>query len=347
MKNRHLRYLTGLLVLLTLLFSGKVASAHFDSAYWHEGEVSYDASNWMNSLDDSKRLSQLSIPGTHDSMAYTPTVLQNIVKTQTLSLENQLQAGIRYFDIRVKYNGNSFAIHHGLIYLGFSLDDVLDQFQTFLANHPRETLIVRINQEQSSASDDQMEDLFQLYLNKYPDLFWDSSNQLQYNPLLKDVRGKVVLLSSVMSITKGLSYRNVLSQDNYHLNTNWDLYQKWMAVKNHLIAANSGNENMIYLNHLSGSGGSFPYFVAGGRSSSGTYADRLLTGLTEPAFKNRYPEFPRVGKWRRFSSIAFEGTNAMTANFLEANPDYRRVGIVVADFPGERLIQNIIDVNFR
>ena len=44
------------------------------------------------------------------------------------------------------------------------------------------------------------------------------------------------------------------------------------------------------------------------------------------------------------SSIAFEGMNTMYANLLEKGT-VSHTGIVVADFPGERLISNIIEMN--
>ena len=53
------------------------------------------------------------------------------------------------------------------------------------------------------------------------------------------------------------------------------------------------------------------------------------------------------------STIAFEGTNILTRNKIQQyTSEMRRglknrtVGIIIADFPGESLIQTIIDNNY-
>lgn len=87
--------------------------------------------------------------------------------------------------------------------------------------------------------------------------------------------------------TEFVSQTNFEIQDEYHLSTNWDLYDKWTKVKDHLTNANNSDPSnrKTFINFLSGSGGSFPYFVASGQSSPGTNAPRLLTGRTTPGWK--------------------------------------------------------------
>ena len=72
----------------------------------------------------------------------------NIVTiTQALSIIEQLEAGIRFLDIRCRHIDNKFAIHHGKIFLGFFFGDVLNWVQTFLANYQTETVFMRIKPE--------------------------------------------------------------------------------------------------------------------------------------------------------------------------------------------------------
>lgn len=132
----------------------------------------------------------------------------------------------------------------------------------------------------------------------------------------------------------------------YDLDTNWDLYGKWVDVKEQYQDANSSTEGSrnFYINFLSGSGGSFPYFVASGRSSPGTGASRLLTGLTTLTSPNKYPDFPRIDCFAGICSIAFEGTNILSYEYLES-ADINFAGIVYADFPGHGLIDRIIALN--
>lgn len=325
-------------------------SAHYDTAYWNETSSSGSHSNWMSRMKDSTRVSQMSIPGTHDTMAHKADLLgRDIARTQSMSLSQQLESGIRFIDIRAKYKNTYFQIHHGDANTGYNLDDVLTTTKTFLQNHPTETVFMRFQQENSSANDTQMANLFRQYHNKYKQIFWNPyESENSSNPQMKELRGKIVLISDVLSITDGLNYRLINKQDAYDIPNNWELYTKWLHIKNQLnIAKNTGEYNQtIYMNYLSGSGGVFPYFVASGHASPGTSSNRLATGLTEPGFHAYYPDFPRVDWFGVFATIAFEGTNTLTANWIGGQkPNY--VGFIVADFPGERLIKQVIDCNFR
>lgn len=320
------------------------ASAHYDTAYYHEEQQASDNADWMSGLRDNARLSELSIPGTHDSMSHRSDLsFVDNTRTQTMNLQQQLESGIRYLDIRVKYTDTGFPLHHGIVYLGYDFEDVLKTVQSFLRQHPGETIIMRFKQENSSASDAQMKAVFDTYYSRYKSVFWSPTGEK--DPALESMRGRLVLLSDVMSLNVyGLNYRDVDTQDYYDLGTNWDLYSKWEKVKEHAKESDVMNSG-VTLNHLSaGSAGVMPYFVASGHSSPQTGAPRLLTGLTEPAFASYYPDFPRVGQAGDLSSIAFEGINTLFANLVE-NKGVSKTGIVAADFPGRRLIDGIIRCN--
>lgn len=350
---KHLKNsLLSVLVLSLFFVSLPKVSAHFDKAYWNETKTTTPYTThyaeWMSTLADDLHLTEISLPGTHDTMAHKASLpFRNIVRTQSMDLEQQLLSGIRYLDIRVAHRGKHFQLHHGSIDLGYRLENVLDTIEKFLKDHPTETVLMRFKQEHTRASNEEMLSLFYTYHDKYKHLFWDPfESQNSYDPLLKEVRGKIVLLSDVRSIYQGIAYTNAKIQDKYHLNTNWDLYKKWEYVKETLEHANQINGHRFVINYLSGSGGSFPYFVASGHVTASTYGSRLSTGLTEPLFRHRYPDFPRVARLGVFATIAFEGTNTLTADYLRKN-QLRRAGIVVADFPGERLIDEIIQCNYR
>jgi 1-phosphatidylinositol phosphodiesterase len=70
--------------------------------------------NWMSYLKDSTKFSQLSIPGTHDTMtAGYGGIVRPYVETQSRGLMTQLNAGVRFIDIRARVvEGKSFSIHH-------------------------------------------------------------------------------------------------------------------------------------------------------------------------------------------------------------------------------------------
>lgn len=83
------------------------------------------AADWMSALSDSLSLASLSIPGTHESCArFEP--LAGSARCQTLSLSEQLEAGVRYLDIRCRRVDNSFSIYHGMVSQNMTFEDVLD-----------------------------------------------------------------------------------------------------------------------------------------------------------------------------------------------------------------------------
>lgn len=322
--------------------------AHYDTAYWHNTNYEISRPRWMSTIPDNRRLSQISMPGTNDSMAHKATLLfVDHTRTQSLALNNQYAAGIRYVDIGLKYASDHFDLYSGVAYLGYDFDDVLKTTQSFLKNNPSETIVMRLKQTYTSAGDSDMGKVFEKYYKRYNSLFWkpSTSGDLQ-NPTMKEMRGKIVLMSDISSIAYyGLHYKNANVQDKNNVSNNWALYNKWLNVKSQLASTNNSNGSQIYINYLSGSSSAtMPYFVASGHSNPATGAPRLSTGLTTPGFHSYYPDFPRVNRLGVFSTIAFEGTNTLAANYMEANK-MNHTGIIVADFPGDRLIKDVISTN--
>jgi 1-phosphatidylinositol phosphodiesterase len=107
-----------------------------------------DMADWMARVSDDALLSRLLIPGTHESCA----VQGNPVSIcQTLSIADQLKAGIRFLDIRCRHYNDNLEIHHSSDYQGIRFSDVRDACVTFLASHPSETIIMLVNEEYKAA----------------------------------------------------------------------------------------------------------------------------------------------------------------------------------------------------
>ncbi|MCD3195793.1 phosphatidylinositol-specific phospholipase C [Clostridium botulinum C] len=319
--------------------------------YSHDDDICQDQSQWMANLNDNKLLSSISIPGTHDTMSigWGGDIAQNQSKT----LRNQLISGIRFLDIRLAAYPNYSDLlycYHGFIYLHSTFREVLDIVTSFLKEHPSETILIRIKQEYTNETNKVFASLLKKILedSKYLDYVFKGKGI--YNPKLKELRGKFIILQNFDGIIEYLLYtENFNIQDDYYISTNWGLYNKWLKIKLQLFTANNFylmGTNTKFINYLSGSGGVFPYFVASGHVNPGTYAPRLSTGLTEPAFHDYYPDFPRVNWCGVFATIAFEGTNNLAITYInKIKPLY--VGIVVSDFPGQGLINTVISVNFN
>lgn len=334
------------------IFYSEKAVAHATGGYSHDATADYKNPNWMASIPDGSKLSTLSLPGTHDTMSFYGG---DLVQTQSMSLYTQLESGIRVLDIRCRHINNDFLIHHGIVYQQANFDDVLRTVTTFLQNHPTETVLMRISGASTEENSNRtFEETFLAYRSKYESYFWKPNNSPEperLNPTLGTVRGKIVVLYNFPAISHGTSnavgiyYKehHIKIQDNSELGTNWGLYDKWIAIKNHINAASAGNPEHFYINYLSGSTGVFPYFVASGHSSPGTDHPNLLTGAISNAENKQWPDFPRVSCIGTICSIAFEGTNVLTYQRLQNK--HLRVGIIMADFPGPGLIDSIIKLN--
>ena len=344
-----------LVLAVSVLFVAPIVWAHGSAGYLNSTTLpSTKFPDWMSELPDDIPLHELSIPGTHDTMAY-PAKLTYIPKTQTLSIATQLIAGIRVLDIRCRHISNGCAIHHGQVYLDASLDTVLTAITDFLKAHPRETVLMMLNGNEHTAANNtrSWEDTFKAYKDKpkYKNYFWQRtgySGQLP-KPTLGDVRGKIVLIQNFGGTLYGLNPSGMDSQNYWDLDDNWSLYGKWTKVKAHLSKANSGWGEKYFKNGLSGNGGAggaWPYFVASGHTSPGTYEPRLSTGSTTTfgLNANLYPDFPRTTCLGTWCTISFEGTNVLTYEWIQKNnPSF--TGIVIADFPGPGLIREIIYLN--
>lgn len=109
-------------------------------------ESSISGATWMSHIKNKTLLSALTIPGTHDSAAFTYSWAP-FVATQTLDIQKQLDAGIRFFDLRCGIRDDILEMVHGTAVLGLRLDAVLDTMYSWLASHPTEAIIAQIKRD--------------------------------------------------------------------------------------------------------------------------------------------------------------------------------------------------------
>ena len=108
----------------------------------------YQAMQWMsNSIPDNTKLSELSIPGTHDSGTWTISKLYESAKCQSRTLTEQIAMGVRFFDIRCKEKDSYLNVYHGSVSTGIKFKDVLGDLKNFLHDCPRECIIMSLKNE--------------------------------------------------------------------------------------------------------------------------------------------------------------------------------------------------------
>ncbi|BCU75648.1 phosphatidylinositol-specific phospholipase C [Luteolibacter sp. LG18] len=216
--------------------------------------------DWMKAVPDDTRLSALSIPGTHDSGA-TVEPVPGTAKCQDLSIADQLNAGVRFLDIRCRHLRDAFVIHHGAIYQNLNFEGVLESVQGFLKDHPSECVILSIKEEFTPSGNSRtFEQTFDAYVAKNP-APWFLQATL---PTVGQTRGKMILLRRFSATTQPKGIAATGWTDNATFNTGLlriqDRYQcpdadaKWPHVESLLRESTSGNPDTLYLNFSSATG---------------------------------------------------------------------------------------------
>ena len=187
--------------------------------------------NWMSGISGAFFLHEINIPGAHDACMWnvftTGTIAKTqkkYAKTQSMSIEDQLKAGVRFFDIRLTNKGpyledGPFAVHGpNKGWLGdyrffnnagkgsLSFETLLTWYSKFLREHPTETIILDLQYESESGDGAKTLALAREKLDKYyteknpstgkPYVYTENGNKaVSTIPQLSDCRGQMVVMS--------------------------------------------------------------------------------------------------------------------------------------------------------
>ena len=155
--------------------------------------------SWMKVLKDETPLSALSVPGTHNSPTHYNALPS--VRCQAVSPKEQLENGVRFFDIRVQPSSPNDPNNDGLILVhsvfpisltgSKNFRDLANTVLKFLDEHPSETVIISMKREGTGNATDQQ--LGQVLRRHYA----GDVNQWYTNPkmpTLGEARKKIVLI---------------------------------------------------------------------------------------------------------------------------------------------------------
>ncbi|MBP5256713.1 MAG: phosphatidylinositol-specific phospholipase C domain-containing protein [Clostridia bacterium] len=156
------------------------------------------SADWMKDVDDGLYLSEVVLPGTHDSGSKNAQ-LAFFSKCQALTVGEQLEAGFRYLDIRLAVDGQGMKLMHGFTdctdgewpWSGkLTLENVLSQCYDFLKAHPTETVVFAVKKEHGDETEAYFAKLFEDIILENEDAWFLSG----WVPKVGEVRGKLVLV---------------------------------------------------------------------------------------------------------------------------------------------------------
>ncbi|KAF2721979.1 PLC-like phosphodiesterase [Polychaeton citri CBS 116435] len=301
------------------------------------------AENWMSHLDDALPVSALSIPGTHDSAAFTYN--WPFVATQTLNIKEQLDSGIRYFDFRLALRDDVIEMVHGSAFLGLQFDVVLATIYEWLSAHAQEGIIVQLKQDR----DDENSSL-QFYQAVTKTILanttcWRTANT---TPTLGELRGRIQLFRRFVL---GQRYAYGINVTQWEDNPEYPFtIRTWhgvqVTIQDHYkladpaplpaLIASKGRDVSGLLNAAANDLSQWHWYI----NFTSSFEINLWYQIT--------PKTVATGGYFAFRWI--EGINLHLRNSLKLLPGKRRYGIVAMDFPElatDDLIETIIASNFQ
>ena len=240
------RLFTSCLLLLMLLNHLKAVQAEQPVAgsLRSEGTKQLVLSQWMKRLPQKVLLSNLSIPGTHDSGALHNGLSFGFARCQSLTLREQLDSGIRFLDIRCRHQRDRFQIYHGVINQRISFAQVIRVCEEFLAENPTEILLMSVKEE--STSEEVTRDFQATFIAEIAP-FKARWCIAKVNPSVGDVRGRIVLVDRVGTLG-GLDWSTMNLQDDYQALPEI----KKQKIAKHFDAAMGDGSGQWFLNYCSG-----------------------------------------------------------------------------------------------
>ena len=171
---------------------------------------------WLSSLRDDTKINEIYIPGTHDSGAlYSFFGISG--KCQSYDIENQLDMGVRFFDIRLQLRENELMVVHSFVDQKQSFESVLKTVNEFLIAHPSEFVIMSIKQD---ADAENSNILFETAVENMLDAQFGNilSKETTLPTTLGEARGKVHIISRYANSSLGVPASN-----GWHDSTSFEL----------------------------------------------------------------------------------------------------------------------------
>ena len=396
MKQRY--YRTYALIgfsIVAFVFCVSAAWAHWGNGYQYTEYAVAHNPDWMGHkiyttggqqdtlyLSDDLHISELSMPGTHDT--FSKVKHSWAVHCQMMNLAQQLESGIRVLDVRCNTYDNGLQTAHGAYPDPNDLlnkhtwpwfDTVLSMCVDFLSAHSQETILMRLQRNSNSGHPGHPDTFvwwFDQYINRsykdgtqyWSDWFWhhdESANPT--NPTLGEVRGKIVLLQSFPADSSygvdglyGLDYMAAECCACKGVSTNCDSDATIKIQDSYSLGTNwslSSWKAQAVVTHLqrAAEGNPETIYINYLCGSGGAFPYFVASGHSSPGtgaphlWMGRCHNCGQLMIRNKIGCCYFWGTNEVAYFHMCANR--QRAGIVMADFPGPGLIKILIEINYE
>lgn len=280
--------------------------------------------NWMSYLDDSKEITKLTIPGTHDTCTYR---VGGLYQCQTMNLETQFKSGIRFWDIRLKVKNSKIYAYHGNKYLDITFDNILTTSSILIQQFPLECIVMSISHEQNQDNEELYQKLWPLIENLN---HWYKEDRI---PKISEVRGKIVFIRRFRA-PGGLGFPvGINAYDNWPNNST----KRWESSAGIKFTVQDEYRGHLSVNMKK----KFNYYVEPVLDEVKNNEDRLFINFTSGTVDGGGSAFfpPK--------SLA-EVTNKLFVNYLSNNTK-GHYGIIPMDFPeipqNKELINRLFSCN--
>ncbi|WPH02569.1 PLC-like phosphodiesterase [Acrodontium crateriforme] len=294
-------------------------------------------SNWMSFVDGQTLISALSIPGTHDSAAFRRS--WPFVQTQDMTIEAQLQAGIRYFDLRCGVRSDIVEMVHGISVLGITLDTILQTMYAWLASAPSEALIVQIKEDRGpEASALPFAQAIANCIGQNPTR-WRTD---ETTPSLTELRGRIQLLRRYTTTSTAVGIDLTAWPNNPPAPFTITTGQNILTIQDHYtfprtetlptLILKKGSDVVTMLEQTLSNPDPNHWFL----NFTSTYEFNLFHQIT--------PWQVAVGGYWNFHWQ--DGINSRIAMALGTGVGEQRLGILIMDFP-DKGVEGLIETVFR
>ncbi len=292
--------------------------------------------NWLKDLPDNTKISDINLPGTHNSGACF-VQFSFLSRCQNMTISQQLDAGIRFFDIRVEKLENKLKIVHAVADCKnpenkknkLFLNDVISDFKSFLKTNPTETILFSFNRDDGASAEETFDLFFSEYLTDKG--LWYKENRV---PTLKESRGKIVLLNRCNINKPNEKYTDFNAGINL---SNW-VYQKDNTERIYECAE-------LFSNDTNTTGNSFFVQDLYGLTPSKKWNFAILPFIKNP------PETDGI-LITFFSCTTLLNPPKKSADYINKRlkkmnlKNKKKYGWIIMDYPTKEFIKEIISSNF-